>query len=286
MARNEDGSVEKEAEFTEAYRIADEWSADAYLALHYAWPYGIAEKGGEGWNCGCVEDNFNLFKKTYERLTWLNNGVPKPMITAEINTDGDVSGAAYQGDSVRRFYEKIRDEKADWFKAVSFYQFRDRGRLGLEIEDPNNSQIGIPQPIMREYKKVLNDPYFMPKTDIGSELSLPCRLRWGGAEDADGVAVRVSFEGNPVFCEITFDEPLCLMMEINGRWFYKAPTTKTVDLMPAFYEKPLNAACELTLKMFATPADGVNGDDTLNYFAEMTKMPELRVRYEPVGVVR
>ncbi len=286
MARNEDGSVEKEAEFTEAYRIADEWSADAYLALHYAWPYGIAEKGGEGWNCGCVEDNFNLFKKTYERLTWLNNGVPKPMITAEINTDGDVSGAAYQGDSVRRFYEKIRDEKADWFKAVSFYQFRDRGRLGLEIEDPNNSQIGIPQPIMREYKKVLNDPYFMPKTDIGSELSFPCRPRWGGAEDADGVAVRVSFEGNPVFCEITFDEPLCLMMEINGRWFYKAPTTKTVDLMPAFYEKPLNAACELTLKMFATPADGVNGDDTLNYFAKMTKMPELRVRYEPVGVVR
>lgn len=286
MARNADGSVEQEQAFADAYRIADEWSADAYLALHYAWPYGVAEKGGKGFTCGCVEDNFKLFKKTWERLTWLNNGVSKPMITAEINTDGDVSGAAAQGESVRRFYEKIRDEKADWFKAVSFYQFRDRGRLGLEIEDPNNPQIGIPQPIIREYKKILNDPYFMPKTDIGGEAPLPCRLRWGGAEDADGVAIKIPFESDPVFCEITFDEPLCLMMEINGHWFYKAPSAKTIDLMPAFYNKPLNGTRELTLKIFATPADGVNEDDTLNYYAEMTKMPELRVRYEPVGVVR
>lgn len=286
MARCADGSVEQEQALAEAYRAADEWSADAYLALHYAWPYGVAEKGGEGFTCGCVEDNFKLFKKTWERLTWLNGGVPKPMITAEIDTDGDVSGAAAQGESVRRFYEKIRDEKADWFKAVSFYQFRDRGRLGLEIEDPNNSQIGIPQPVMHEYKKILNDPYFMPKTEIGGELPLPCKLRWGGAEDAEGVAVKIAFESNPVFCEVTFDEPLCLMMELNGRWFYKAPGTKTIDLIPAFCEKPLDGACELSLKIFATPADGINGDDPLNYFAEMTKMPSLRVRYEPVGVVR
>lgn len=286
MARNEDGSVEQEKALAEAYRTADEWSADAYLALHFAWPYGVAEKGGEGYTCGCVQDNFNTFKKTFERLTWLNGGVPKPMITAEINTDGDVSGAEYQGDSVRRFYEMIRDEKADWFKAVSFYQFRDRGRLGLEIEDPNNSQIGIPQPIMREYKKVLNDPYFVPKTDIGGEMALPCKLRWGGAEDADGVAIKIQFEKNPVFCELTFDEPLSLMIELNGRWFYKAPTTKTIDLMPAFYDTPLNGSNELTLKIFATPADGTNGEDTFNYFAEMTKMPELRVRFDPVGVVK
>lgn len=285
MARNPDGSVEQEAAFAEAYRAADEWSADAYLALHFAWPYGVAEKCGEGFTCGNVESNFNLFKKTYERLTELNGGVPKPMITAEIDTDGDVSGAAAQGESVRRFYEMIRDEKADWFRSVSFYQFRDRGRLGLEIEDPNNSDIGIPQPIINEYKKILNDPYFMPKTEIGGELALPCGLRWGGAEDAEGVAIKIAFESSPVFCEVTFDEPLCLMLELNGRWFYKAPTTKTIDLMPAFYDTPLEGARELTLKIFATPADGVNDDDALNYFAEMTKMPELRIRYEPVGVV-
>ncbi len=291
FARNEDGSVEQEAAFADAYKAADEWSGDAYLALHYGWPFDVAEKGGNTHNCGCVDDNFNLFKKTYERLTQLNGGVPKPMITAELNTDGDVTGAAAQGESVMRFYEKIRDEKADWFKSVSFYQFRDRGRLGLEIEDPNNKEVGIPQPIMREYKKILNDPYFMPPIETTGDVELPAQLRWGGAEDADGIAVKIDFEKNPVFCEVTFDDELSLMLEINGKWFYKNPTLKTVDLMPAFYEAPLDGAKTLYLKFFATPADGVNVDNGAvdwaeNYYAELTEMPRLRIRYEPIGTVK
>lgn len=291
LATNEDGSVEYEREFADAYRAADEWSSDKYLALNFGYPFSIAEKGGEGWYCGCVDDNFKLFKKTFERLTELNGGVPKPMITAEVNTDGDVSGAAAQGESVRRFYEKIRGEKADWFKSVSFYQFRDRGRLGLEIEDPNNKEVGIPQPIMKEYKKVLNDPYFMPPIETLGETALPAQLRWGGAEDADGAAMKISFEKNPVFCEITFNEPLPLMLEINGKWFYKGSKTKTVDLMPAFYQAPLDKAAELTLKIFAPPADGVNVDNgnadwTENYYAELTEIPSVRIRYEPIDTVK
>lgn len=291
FALNEDGSVEYEREFADAYRAADEWSGDKYLALNFGYPFSIAEKGGEGWYSGGVDDNFSLFKKTFERLTQLNGGVPKPMITAEVNTDGDVSGAIAQGESVRRFYEKIRDEKADWFKSVSFYQFRDRGRLGLEIEDPNNPAVGIPQPIMREYKKLLNDPYFMPKTETLGETALPARLRWGGAEDADGIAVKILFEKNPVFCEVTFNEPLALMLELNGKWFYKSPNVKTVDLMPAFFERPLGGARELSLNIFATPADGVNPDNgaadwTENYYAELIVPPSFRIRYEPVGTVK
>lgn len=291
MARNEDGSVENEKEFTEAYRAADEWSSDAYLALHYGWPFDIAEKGGSSHNCGCVDENFALFKKTHARLTELNGGVPKPMITAEFNTDGDVTGAAEQGESVRRFYEKIRDDNADWFRSVSFYQFRDRGRLGLEVEDPNNKQIGIPQPIMKVYKELLGEPYFMPEITLGENAKLPVKLRWGGAEDADGIALKITFEKNPVFCEVTFDNDLSLMMEINGKWFYKSPSARTIDLMPAFSEKPLLQPTEIYLNIFATPADGVNTDNgapdwTENYYAELTEMPSLRVRFEPVGTVR
>ena len=80
------------------------------------------------------------------------------------------------------------------------------------------------------------------------------------------------------------------MMELNGRWFYKAPGTKFVDLMEAFFDKPLNGAADLTLKIFATPADGVNIDDgsedwAVNYYATMTQLPKLRLRYEPVSHV-
>ena len=291
FARNEDGSVEYEQEFKEAYKIADEWSGDSYLALHYGWPCDVAEIDGESHYSGSVDENFELFKKTFERIKWLNDGAAKPMITAEINTDGDVSGALSQGESVRRFYEKIRDEKADWFKSVSFYQFRDRGRLGLEVEDPNNKQIGIPQPIMQEYKKILNDEYFMPEMMAGDELELPCKLRWGGAEDADGVAFKVYLEKTPEFCEITFNDALCLMIEFNGKWFFKDVSTKTIDLMPAFFDKHIEDKAEIELKIFATPADGVNVDNgcpdwDINYYAEMTCMPEMRIRYQPVGIVK
>lgn len=291
LATNEDGSVEYEREFADAYRAADEWSSDKYLALNFGYPFSIAEKGGEGWYSGSVDDNLKLFKKTFERLTEINGGVPKTMITAEVDTDGDVAGAAFQGESVRRFYEKIRDENAEWFKSVSFYQFRDRGRLGLEIEDPNNKNVGIPQPIMREYKKVLSDPYFMPIIETLGETALPAKMRWGGAEDADGVALKTEFEKNPVFCEVTFNEPLALMLELNGKWFYKSPTVKTIDLTPAFFEKPLVGAAELSLNIFATPKDGENPDtgaedSMVNCYAELTEPPALRIRYEPIGIVK
>ena len=43
------------------------------------------------------------------------------------------------------------------------------------------------------------------------------------------------------------------MIELNGRWFYKSPKAKVIDLMSAFYEKPLSGAEEITIKIFATP---------------------------------
>ena len=55
------------------------------------------------------------------------------------------------------------------------------------------------------------------------------------AEDADGVAFKVYLEKTPEFCEITFNDALCLMIEFNGRWFFKDVSTKTIDLMPVFF---------------------------------------------------
>ena len=94
----------------------------------------------------------------------------------------------------------------------------------------------------------------------------------------------------PVFCEVTFsgeDEKLNLMMEINGKWFYKSPAAKTIDLMPAFFEKPLDGAKEFTLKIFAPPADGVNdpsqGEDwQINSYTTIHKLPDIRIRFAPI----
>ena len=51
----------------------------------------------------------------------------------------------------------------------------------------------------------------------------PAELRWGGAEDADGLAIPLHFEGNPEFCEMTVEQEIGLMVELHGKWFYKAP---------------------------------------------------------------
>lgn len=286
----EDGTVEREEAFRDCYGAADIWSCDCYLALHYGWPYGTAEEGGTGWKVDTVQQNIELYERTFKRACELA-GEKKPMTTAEFNTDGDVTGARMQGESVVRFAKHWRDHQVDWFKAISMYQFRDRGRLGLEIEDPNNKGVGIEQPMLKQYRdEVLHDPWFMPEMTEGEEMSFPAAMRWGGSEDADGVAIPLTFDGDPVFCEMTVEQEIGLMVELNGRWFYKAPGTKTIDLMSAFFDKPLDGPCTLTLRLFAPPADGLNQDDgsadwATNYRATLDKAPEMRIRYQPVGVV-
>jgi hypothetical protein len=123
----------------------------------------------------------------------------------------------------------------------------------------------------------------------GEPADFPVRLRWGGSEDSDGLAVSINFDQNPVFCEVTFPEDdanLNLMMEINWRWFYKKPGVKTIDLVPAFFHKRLSGKQEIPLRIFAPPPDGVNDPSQgpgweINYFATMQNPPELRIRYAP-----
>lgn len=283
----EDSPVQYEKEFMGAYDIADIWSNDCYLALHYGWPFDVCEKGGDSYAVTPVDLFVDRLAKTSKRLTKVNHGECKPFVISEFNADGDVAGPRHQGEAILRFVERIRQDNGDWLDGFSMYQFRDRGRLGLELEDPNHSAVGITQPIMEDYKKILKDPLFLPGLKEEEELTLPAKLRWGGSEDADGIAFPLVFDQMPEFCEITFEEELNLMMELNGRWFYKAPETKTIDLMPAFFETPIEPGTKLSLKIFAPPASGENdpsqGEDWMsNYYCTMTKMPEFRIRYEPV----
>ena len=282
-----EGKIEKECEFEQAFKDTDVWSVDKYFALHWGWPYDVAQKGGTTHSRSVISDVYDWTKRTYKRLLEINGGVEKPMVMSELNADGDVTGPYDQADMVKEFCDRLKADKDEgWFNAFTMYQFRDRGRLGLEIEDPNYADCGIEQPLMKTYKEIIHDDFFMPEMEQGDELSLPCTLRWGGAEDAEGIAIPLHFEKNPHFCEVTFDDDSNIMMEINGKWFYKSPKAKTIDLMAAFFEKPLEGACDLTLKLFAPPASGENDlsapDGLLNTYTTITKLPEIRVDFEPV----
>jgi len=282
--------MEKEEEFTEAVKQTDIWSVDKYMALHWGWPYDVAEKGGTSHKRDSVEKTFDLTKKSFERFKFLNHGVEKPMVMSEFNSDGDVTGPYDQAKMIKEFCDMLKNEPATWFSGFTFYQFRDDGRLGLEITDPNNKEVGIEQPALKTYKEIIHDDYFSPSLTEHEEASFPVTLRWGGSEDATGLSIPLHFEKNPVFVEVIFDDEikgLNLMMELNDHWFYKAPGVKTIDMMSAFFEKPLADTCDLALKLFAPPASGENdlsqGEDwTENYYIVLKKLPMVRLKFQPI----
>ena len=280
-----------EREFAETIRSADIWSVDKYLALHWGWPYDTAEPGGSSHKRGSVKEIYDLTKRSFRRFTELNGGQVKPMVMSEFNADGDVTGPYDQCVMTDHFFRLLKEDPEHWLTGINFYQFRDRGRLGLEIENPNDPSNGIEQPVMRTFRNWLSDPLFSPViTDCG-QTAIPAELRWGGAEDAEGLALTLHFDGNPHFCELRFaGDTNNYMLELNGKWFRKAPETDFVDLMPAFYEKPLRAACDLTLRLFAPPADGKNdlsrADGLMNSYQTVNALPGIRILYAPVEADR
>lgn len=276
-----------EDEFAEAVRVTDIFSVDKYLTLHYGWPCDVAEKGGGNYYRRLVSNIFKMTERSYQRFCYLCGGKSKPMMMSEFNADGDVNGPYEQCSDVTEFFDIAKKENADWLSGFVFYQFRDRGRLGLEIEDPNNPDVGIEQPVMQTFKKLIYEDRFLPEMKASDSLTLPAALRWGGAEDAEGIELSLDFTGNPTFCEVNFTDDSNVMMEINGKWFYKSPKAKTIDLMAAFYEKPLTEACSLTLRLFYPPADGINdlsvdGGD-VNSYTTVNALPDIRIRFEPVA---
>lgn len=278
-----------EKEFTEAIKVADYWSVDRYISLNFGWPFTVAERGGTSHFRRTIEQIINRDLASYERFKFVSGGIEKPMLLSEFNTDGDVTGVVMQAETIRKFYELISSGKVTCYSGIVFYQFRDRGRLGLEIEDPNNKEVGIEQPVLKVYKDIISEPFFNHKMEILEATNFPVKLRWGGAEDSQGLALEIVLKGQPVFFEASFEGHLNLMIKLNGKWFYKAPGVEKIDFMPAFYDKPISNEGILQMFIFAPPNDGINdpnqGDDwEINYYTTMSKIPTLRILYEPIEI--
>lgn len=281
--------LEREEDFIEAGEAADFWSIDNYIALNWAWPYEVAEKFNSNHKLTDPAIIFEQMKATYHRYVELY-GKHKPLVMSELNSDGDVAGPYKQAAMMKQFYELIKNDPERCCSAITMYQFRDDGRLGLEFTDPSNRNIGIEWPLMQTYREVIADDFFKPGMMKAGTAELPVTLRWGGAEDAEGLELDFTAEGDPVFAEANFKDELTdanLMIEVNGRWFYKAPGITFVDFMPAFYGKHTETGSTIKIHIFAPPAEGVNdptqGSDWLeNYYYTIRNLPDVRLRYEPV----
>lgn len=286
----EGGEIEMEKEFAQTVKAADIWSVDQYLSLNWGWPYEVALKDNNQHKRTDPKYVYDVTKSTFERFTYINGGVKKPMLMSEFNADGDVTGPFDQIATVKEFCDYIKEDPDRWLSGFTFYQFRDDGRLGLEITDPNNKDVGVEQPIFKYYKDLINEDFFKPGIEKKDDCELPVTLRWGGSEDADGIGIELELETNPVYAEAYFEGSLIdanLMMEINGQWFYKAPGVKFVDFMPAFFDRKITGPVSVRLNIFAPPATGENdpsqGDDwQTNYYYELKELPRIRLEFEPV----
>ena len=282
--------VEMEDEFLTAFAETEIWSIDQYIALNWGWPYEIAEKTNKKHMRLPAGEVYSIAKKTFNRLKKINNGKIKPMVLSELNADGDVTGPYAQARIMKNFCKLIKEDKERFLSGFCFYQFRDDGRLGLEITDPNNPDVGIEQPILSTYREIIKDDFFSPKLKEGKNVKLPVILNWRSSEDADGISIELDFEKDPVFAEAEFEGSLVeanLIMEINGTWFFKAPGVKFVDFMPAFFKKRLKNGSKINLNIFAPPATGENdpkqgpGWET-DFCYELKELPKIRLRYEKI----
>ena len=273
-------------------------SVDRDLALHWGWPGNVCEdaRAAADYN---TDDIYALAKKSYKRYIVMNDGVKKPMVMSELNADGDVTGPYYQAEKMKHFCDRLKEDREHWLSGFTMYQFRDRGRLGLEIEDPNNADNGIEQPVLSVYRDIIQDPFFQPSRKRAAAAKCPVTLRFGGAEDFEGVSVPVAVEGRPVFFEAYFDGELAdenLMLEVNGTWFYKKPGVRCIDMSSAWFgcagdscadaAKDGETGSEVVVTIFAPPASGENDlslpDGDVNYYRTLTALPRFRVRYAPI----
>lgn len=277
-----------EKEFSQAVRETDIWSVDKYMALHWGFPFDTALRDSENRTFARykVGDVYELSKRSSLRFKEINGGAAKPMVMSEFNADGDVTGAYEQAQMVREFCDMLKADDEHWLDGFTMYQFRDRGRLGLEIQDPNDPDNGIEQPLMQTYRDIIHEEFFSPEMTVGEEITLPVRLRWGSSEDAEGIGIPLRFEGDPHFCEVTFEDESNLMLEINGRWFYKSPKARTIDLMSAFFGRHIKKGSELMLRIFAPPSTGENDISTeggmFASYQNISSLPKIRIEYEPV----
>ena len=257
---------------------ADIWSMDRYISLHYAWPNNICEEDqrNKGFTHVGPEGVWKEMARVYE-IFCERSGQKKPLELCELNADGDVGGAELQSRELSAFYGKIRGERRDYLKGVTYYQFRDKGRLGLEREDPNDNLVGVPQPFLPDYRALIRDPWFSPgeKWDrLPANAAL--EMDWRAADDSDGLAWKVELAGTPSFLEVKFPKEANLIVRAGTEWFYKKPGIEWVDLTAGV--RHFKAGDTATVTVFAPPADGTNGGASSVRTALPTP-PLLRLRY-------
>jgi hypothetical protein len=256
---------------------ADVWSIDKYLALHWGWPHDVCETDRKGpWKCEGADLVWKEMHLIYEEFVRRARR-EKPLEICEFNYDGDVYGGLAQAKELRIFYDRVRRRKPRFLKGITYYQFRDRGRLGLEQEDPNNRDVGVPEPFLDQYRKIVHDPYFSPGEEWKRQpADARLLMEWRAADDSGGLGWKVRLKRLPSFLELRFPAAANLLVRVAGDWFFKKPGVEWVDATKA--ASGMRRGGTVPVAVFAPPPDGANGSSS-TVRTLLKRAPEVRIRY-------
>lgn len=272
------GALRYERELAPMLPVSDIWSADQYISLHYGWPYKGCDPGDldKTYKDLGVDHVWRQLEGVHRRFVRMS-GQDKGLEVGEFNADGDVGGEVRQSKLTEAFYRRVLREKPKFLKGVTYYQFRDRGRLGLEREDPNHEDHGVPTPFLPVYREFLQDPYFQPK-EKWSRQGETLKADWRSADDSDGLGWQIPLKGRPLFLELLFEKEANLMIKAGKRWFYKKPGVEWVDVTHA--ASPWGKARPFPVAVFAPPADGMNPGGASHVPARLHRPPQIRLYYQ------
>ncbi|MBN2406382.1 MAG: hypothetical protein JXJ19_01685 [Elusimicrobia bacterium] len=277
-----------EDELAGAFRAADIVSFDYYHSLHWGWPHDGYDpvKDGVKARIRKVEKAYNVSNRAWwgmlhdfhDLMLRVNNGREKDIYICEANTDADVVGLKKQAGWIRKFYAEVRRNRLEWLKGVTYYQFRDRGGLGLEYEPEEDKKTGRENPSLGAYREAVKDDYFCPVYEEGEETVGGAQLEWISAENATGIYIERDIPRKMKKFEIRLPEQLNLIIEINKKWFRKPPGSGQLDATGAV--KPGKKA---RINIFAPPPTGENAYDKDNkdyldvYRCSMAEEPEVLI---------
>jgi hypothetical protein len=267
-----------EKELAPTLKASDLWSTDKYLSLHHGWPAQACEPEDivKTYNIHGIKNVWGQMKAIHRRFCELA-GEDRGLELGELNADGNVGGEEYRFKLTRGFYQLVLREKPAFLKGITYYQFRDRSRLGLEREDPNNPCHGVPTPFLDEYRQFIQDAHFRPK-ESWNRLKSGLRMEWRASEDSDGLGWKLTLKKKPIFLELLLDKKANLMVWAGKRWFYKKPGVEWVDVTEEAVR--WGQSKPFPIRVFAPPAEGVNPGGATQVVSKLSKPPQVRIRYD------
>ena len=244
-----------ENELGPMFKKADVISYDQYASLHWGWPEpGFDPLQPSRFFSVPFEVWWSELEKTHRMMAGLRDE-EVDIEVHEINQDAEVVGPEGQAAWIGRFYLEASSGRYPWLKNLTYYQFRDRGGLGLEKEDVENPLVFQTQPSFKAYKEVMRHPYFDYTISIEESLPMDSELKttWSGPASSTGCQfeytvpradgdVTVQFEGR--------DQ----LLAGNGttEWKIVEPGKSRI----AFPRD--SSAGPFVLRIFAPPRDGRN----------------------------